>query len=216
MATATVRTPTLADVLPHEIVAARVLLYPTPGTATVADVVAIHDREGRLCELIDGTLVEKVMGAPESGLALLLGHYLLSFVLPRRLGRVLGADGIIRLAPELVRIPDLAFFSWNRLPGGRLPATLVPAIVPDLAIEILSEGNTRSEMDRKLHDYFAAGVRLVWYFDPKTRTVCVYEGVEQVTRLGETATLDGGLVLPGFQLRIADWMAEADRSGPTT
>ena len=48
------RTPTLGDVLPDGIPTHRVLLHPTPGTATVADVEAIHRREDRLCELIDG------------------------------------------------------------------------------------------------------------------------------------------------------------------
>ena len=204
------RTLTLGDVLRNDIPYNRILLHPTPGTATEADVEAIHLREGRLCELIDGILVEKVMGATESGLALLLGHYLLSFIIPRRLGRVLGPDGTICLAPGLVRIPDLAFFARDHLPDGRLPSAKVPAIIPDLAIEILSEGNTRSEMDQKLRDYFAVGVKLVWYFDPVERLVRVYTGLDRVVVLDETATLDGGSVLPGFTLKISDWMADAD------
>lgn len=208
------RTPTLDDVLPFDIPAHRIILQPLPGTATEADVEAIQLREGRLCELINGTLVEKAMGAPESGLALLLGHYLLNFVIPRRLGRVLGADGIIRLAPKMVRIPDLAFFPWHRLPDGRLPNKALPAIVPELAVEILSESNTRKEMNQKLQDYFGVGVRLVWYYDPEDRIVQVYTGVDQVVRLDESAVLDGGDVLPGFRLPIAEWLAEADRSAP--
>ncbi len=66
---ATVTTPvsfeTVADVLerlggsPPQ----RIRLKPPPGTATERDVIAIHDRENRLCELVDGILVEKVMGA---------------------------------------------------------------------------------------------------------------------------------------------------------
>lgn len=208
------RTPTLADVLTEAIPPGRVVLVPTPGTATEADAEAILLREKRLCELVDGILVEKIMGAPESGLALLLGHYLLNFVLPRQLGRVLGANGIVRLAPGLVRIPDLAYFSWARLPGGRLPPEALPSIVPDLAVEILSEGNSRAEMEQKLQDYFEVGVRLVWYYNPAHRVVHVYEGVDRVVRLDESATLDGGAVLPGFTLRIADWLAEADRAAP--
>jgi hypothetical protein len=59
---------TLADLLASlgGISAARVRLRPFPGTATERDVIAIHDRENRLCELVDGTLVEKVMGFDES------------------------------------------------------------------------------------------------------------------------------------------------------
>ena len=38
--------------------------------------------------------------------------------------------------------------------------------IPDLAVEVLSPSNTRHEMAIKLREYFAAGVRLVWYVDP--------------------------------------------------
>ena len=47
-------------------------------------------------------------------------------------------------------------------------------MAPDLAIEVLSESNTPAEMERKLKEYFAAGMQLVWYFDPRARTVTVY------------------------------------------
>ncbi len=53
------------------------------------------------------------------------------------------------------------------MPGGRLPAEAIPSLVPDLAVEVLSPSNTAAEMDQKLRDYFAAGVRLVWYLDPR-------------------------------------------------
>src|SRR5206468_1626606 len=75
---------------------------------------------------------------------------------------------------------------------------------PDLAVEVLSKGNTRAEMDRKLREYFAAGVRLVWLIDPKTRTARVHTSPEEMTRLGEGDTLDGGDVLPGFALPLRD------------
>ena len=219
LATPTHRTPTLAALLggldpsfPPD----RILAHPLPGTATADDVVAIRDREGRLCELVDGTLVEKTMGIRESALAVLLGYYLLNFVLPRRLGVVLGADGMIRFAPNQVRLPDVSFFRSERLTNGKLPDEAISSLIPDLAVEILSPSNTRAEMDRKLREYFAAGVRLVWYVDPRQRLVWVYEAVDRVTCLDHTGTLDGGTVLPGFALPIADWLAEADRSEPST
>ena len=204
------RTLTLGDVLRDDIPHNRILLRPTPGTATEADVEAIHLREGRLCELIDGILVEKTVGYKESSLALLLGHYLLGFMLPRRLGIVLGADGMTRIQADQVRIPDVAVYLFERFPGGKLPNEAILSIVPDIAVEVLSPSNTAREMDRKLREYFAAGVRLVWYFDPADRLVRVYTGLDQVVVLDETATLDGGSVLPGFTLKIGDWMRDAD------
>src|SRR4051812_40514645 len=101
----------LGDVPPHP-----VRLRPAPGEATEQDVLDIEAREGRLCELVDGVLVEKGMGYYESRLAMLLGFFLQSFVLPRDLGIVTGESGIMKLFPGHVRIPDLAFVSWVRHP----------------------------------------------------------------------------------------------------
>ncbi len=42
---------------------------PPPGTATEADLIAVNDRKQGICELVDGTLVEKAMGLIESLLA---------------------------------------------------------------------------------------------------------------------------------------------------
>ena len=88
-----------------------------------------------------------------------------------------------------------------------------PRLSPDLAVEVLSQSNTPGEMARKRHEYFSAGVRVVWLADPKGRTVDVYTSETQFTRLTVADTLDGGPVLPGFQLRLQDWFAELDRQG---
>src|SRR5438128_58565 len=102
---------TLADLLEHlgDIAPRRVLLKPTPGQAIESDVVAVRNREKRLCELIDGVLVEKAMGYRESILAGAVLALLRSFVISRNMGLVTGPDGMMRLFPGLVRIPDVAF-----------------------------------------------------------------------------------------------------------
>jgi Uma2 family endonuclease len=190
--------------------AERLRWNPAPGTATERDVVAIHDRENRLCELVDGVLVEKTVGFSESVLAALLAYYLTRFVKPRKLGLVAAADGMIRLAPSLVRIPDVSFISWNRLPGRRMPREPIPNIAPELAIEVLSKGNTAREMERKLRDFFAAGILLVWFVDPRKRTVSIYTSVQECTVLREQETLKGGKILPGFALPLRKLFAELD------
>lgn len=93
--------------------ARRVRLHPTPGTATERDLLHILDHENGLCELVDGTLVEKAVGYEESEIACLLSMFLNIFVRPRKLGIVTGADATIRLFPGLVRMPDVAFASWQ-------------------------------------------------------------------------------------------------------
>ena len=99
----------------------RVRTKPPLGTATEADLIAASQREGRPCELVDGILVEKAMGYRESLLAVVLAGLLKAYVGPRKLGLVSGPDGMMRLFPGLVRIPDVAFVSWDRIPGRRVP-----------------------------------------------------------------------------------------------
>jgi len=191
----------------------RVRFRPLPGTATEKDVLDVQAREGRLCELVDGVLVEKGMGFRESFLAVALSTILWSFVESRNLGLVTGADGMMRLVSGLVRIPDVAFISWERLPGRRLPSEPIPGLVPDLVVEVLSESNTAAEMTRKRHEYFTAGVRLAWFVDPVTRTVAVYTAVDQSTVLHTDHTLEGGAVLPEFALPLRELFAQLDRQG---
>lgn len=206
---------TVADLLERlgDVPAFRVRLDPPLGAATERDVVEAHDRENRLFELVDGVLVEKAMGFEESKWAVLLTIYLGAFVLRHDLGVVLGADGSMRLLPGLVRIPDVAFISWGRYPKGLRPGE-IPAVAPDLAVEILSKSNTRREMARKLDEYFQAGVRLVWYVDPQAREVRVYESPADPVTLTAADVLEGGAVLPGFRLPLVEWFAQAERSGP--
>src|SRR5712692_4034785 len=111
VSTPTVAIETLADLLEQlgGISPKRVRFRPAPGTATEKDVLAIHDREDRLYELVDGVLVEKAMGFREAYLASVLITILWTFVRPRNLGLVTAPDGMMRLAPGLVRIPDVAF-----------------------------------------------------------------------------------------------------------
>jgi Uma2 family endonuclease len=216
VSTSTVTIETLADLLEQlgGIAPDRVRFRPAPGTATEEDVLAIrHSPERRLCELVDGVLVEKAMGFRESYLAGILITILWAFVRPRNLGIVTGADGMMRLFPGLVRIPDVAFLSWNRLPNRRVPTEPLPDLAPDLAVEVLSLGNTPGEMARKRQDYFAAGVHLVWQVDPSTRTVEVFTAPDQSTILHETHRLDGGTVLPGFTLPLQELFAALDLQG---
>ena len=191
----------------------RVRLRPAPGTATEQDVVQVERREDRLCELVDGVLVEKAVGAYESYLAMALGHFFLLYLQKHKRGFVVGEAALIGLAPGLVRIPDVSFVSWSRVPDRRIPRQPLSDLVPDLAVEILSKGNTPKEMRRKLGDYFRAGVRLVWLIDPVTRTAEAYTAATRKTRIGEDGALKGAKVLPGFVLALPELFAYAAQLG---
>ena len=209
-------TSTIADLL-HDLAGvspSRVLIKPAPGTATEQDAVDLDAHHGRLCELVDGVLVEKGMGYIESLLAAALIRHLGSFVATNNLGIVSAHDGMMRLFPGLVRIPDVAFTSWTRLPGGKIPRDAIAGFAPDLAVDVLSQSNTQGEMQRKRQEYFDAGVQLVWIVDPPTRTITVYNALESSRTLSESDTVDGGNVLAGFTLAVANLFSELDRQSP--
>jgi Uma2 family endonuclease len=187
----------------------RILPHPAPGTATQKDVLAML-RQRRLCELVDGVLVEKVMNFADSVLAADIGASLSAFVQSPRLGVVAGAGGPLRLAKGLVRIPDVSFVSRSRLPGGKVPHEPIPDLVPDLAVEVLSEGNTEQEMARKLRDYFDSGVELVWFFDPRKRRVDVFTAPDERRVLKGSQMLTGGTVLRGFKVRVEEVFSVLD------
>lgn len=215
MSTISSQIDTLADLLDRlgGIPLNRIRFRPYPGTATVQDVIDMERRESKLFELVEGVLLEKAGGFIQSGLAGFLLGVLNAFVIPRNLGIVTGADGTVELMAGLVRIPDVAFTSWDRLPGRRYPTTPIPRLAPNLAAEVLSRSNTPGEMAVKRQDYFTAGVELVWEIDPVARTVVVYTSVTHLTTLSAPDTLDGGLILPGFTLPLQELFAELDRHG---
>jgi Uma2 family endonuclease len=217
--TRTTRLPkdwTNADLLHHlgDIDPRRVRMDPPPGRATVRDLIRLHDRQDRLYELVDGVLVEKVMGAKESHLAARIIRYLDSFTEEHGLGFVLAPDGALQIMPGLVRIPDVSFVAWAKVPAREVPDAPVPDLVPDLAVEVLSASNTPGEMRRKLKEYFLAGVQVVWFVEPIERTVTAYTAPDRSTRLDEAKTLDGGEVLPGFKLPLNQLFAQLSKTQP--
>jgi Uma2 family endonuclease len=193
----------------------RVRMQPPPGTATEEHLAAAGKHAGRkLVELVEGVLVEKAVGTREALLGGIVVHLMWNYLEVHKLGKALPGDAWLRLMPGLVRVPDVAFVSWARMPGGRFPRQRVAALVPDLAVEILSEGNTRQEINRKLRDYFLASTTIAWVIDPRKETARVYHAPDESRRVGKTGSLDGEDVLPGFKLSLGDLFARADEEEP--
>ncbi len=187
-----------------DIPADRVRWHPLPGTATEADAIQLHETRC-YCELVDGTLVEKPMSAPEGYLGMLLGYFLNGHVIPRRLGAVIGANAQFRMVEGNLRLPDVSFTRRERVPN---PIPQVGGWCPDLCVEIISPSNTVAELVLKRGEYFASGCQLVWEIDPRARTATRYQSADDAGELVET--LDGGTVLPGFTLPLATLFAEYD------
>jgi Uma2 family endonuclease len=159
----------------------------------------------RLYEVVDGERRElEPRGAFETALASALACYLGPFALQHKLGLVvMGTLFVLDAQRNLKRRPDVAFVSYPRWPDDQVPRAEAWDVVPDLAVEVISPTNLAEEIDEKLTDYFAAGVRLVWVLFPGSGRVYVYQSPEQVTGLDRSDELNGGDVLPGFRLPIA-------------
>jgi Uma2 family endonuclease len=161
-------------------------------------------------ELIDGVREENPMGFLSSWLGgelhALLRNFVhaagIGFVAPQETGIAAWPDN-----PRLVCKPDAMFIRKERLPGGKLPTGWL-TVAPDLAAEIVSPGDEAEYLDRKLADYRAARIPLVWVIYPGTRTALVYRG-SHVQFIDTDDVLDGGDVLPGFSLPLADLFAAA-------
>src|SRR4029079_4924323 len=145
---------TAADLLDHfgDIPLYRIRTKPAPGTATEEDLLAVNEAalKEAICELVDGTLGEKDMGSYESHFAFFLGGLINNFVRARGLGFVFGPDGPYRLPNDQVRVPDVSFVSRERLDLAQLKREPILTVVPDWGVEVLSRGNTKREMERKL------------------------------------------------------------------
>lgn len=156
-------------------------------------------------ELIAGVLAEmSPVGGEHGEVTLRVGSTLRTFVLLRRLGKVVTETGfVLSRDPDTVRAPDIAFVSAARLGPTGLPNGYIEG-APDLAIEVVSPGDSADDIQTKLAEYLAAGTRLVWVLHPRSRTVLAVkaDGVARV--LGAGDRLDGDDVLPGFSILVDD------------
>jgi Uma2 family endonuclease len=201
---------TFADLIHRlgDIPAERILLAPPPGTATEEDLLQLLEGpKSRITELVDGVLVEKPVGAEEGLYGSWLSHLLWKFVEEHDLGVVLGEGSPTRFRVGLVRIPDVCFVPWERVPNEEFPSDRVSKIIPSLAIEVLSKSNTKREIQLKLDEYFEAGVKATWIISPKTRSAKIYTSRKRYQKISSAESLVGGKALPGFRLPLYEVFA---------
>jgi Uma2 family endonuclease len=172
---------------------------------TIEDLEALPD-DGHVYDLVDGELRRREPVGAEHGI---IGGGILSrlwiFVHERSLGEVLLSDTIYvyQRDPDRSLKPDVSFIRGDRLPVGAhllRPITLPP----DLAVEVVSPNDLAEEVDEKIALCRAFGVPLIWVLWPRRRAVAVYAAGRLAYELGEGDELDGGDVLPGFRVAVAD------------
>ena len=177
----------------------------TRAHVTDAELMA-QPRDGRKRELVDGEV--RVMSPAGIRHEVSIGR------LATRLGAFLEASGLgvmtasnagFRMTAGNVGCPDLAYVPAGRF-GQGMPEGFSD-VAPDLAIEVMSPGDTEREVLDKVGEYLTSGVLLVWVIDPHGARAAVYRSATRVRIVDEDGDLDGEDVLPGFRCRLADVLA---------
>ncbi len=172
---------------------------------TADELLAMPD-DGYRYELVEGELRRMSPAGDEHGqvgmeLAIPLG----SHVKKNKLGKLYLAETgfLIRTNPDTVRAPDIAFVRMERIkqtPG--IKGYRVGA--PDLAVEVVSPGDTVNEVEDKVAEWLEGGARMVWVVSPKLHTVTVYRSLTDIVTRTAKDKLDGAEVVPGFQMNVAE------------
>lgn len=181
------------------------MLMKTTRLITAEELAQMPSEEERT-ELVRGEVIRMAPAGHIHGeLAGNLFALLWNFVKQHQLGKVYAAETgfILSRSPDTVRAPDAAFVRADRAARQEnRPGFFEGA--PDLAVEVMSPGDTVEEVEEKILDYLEAGTRLIWITNPRTRTITVYRSLTDIHVLTTNDTLDGGNVLPGFTVSVKD------------
>ena len=172
--------------------------------ATAADLERLPD-DGFRYELVCGEVRKMTPAGNEHGkIAALVTASLVQHVLANQLGSVYAAETGFRLAsdPDTVRAPDAAFVCQARLDEVGAVAGYWPG-APDLVVEVVSPGDRYGEVAEKVADWLAAGTQMVVVVEPQQRTVAVHRTSGTVEVLREGDVLEGGEVVPGWEVAVA-------------
>lgn len=168
---------------------------------TITEFVKLPKEDAYRVELVRGLLVRSPRpGSMHGVLAASIGYRLSAWVEAGNPGAVVADAGVVLARdPDTIRGPDVTYFTPERIPEAGYATPFWGA--PDLAVEIASPSNSAPDLEAKTREYLAAGVRTVWVVDPADRIIRVYTPDGGVRSCGSDDTLNGGDVLPGFQLR---------------
>jgi Uma2 family endonuclease len=170
------------------------------GSATIEDLLKTP-KDGFKYELVDGAILMSPAGMRHSEIASKINGLIWEFLRANPIGKVYSSDVGIQFPNGNVRSPDVTFVSNSKLPDGRSPDTY-GQLIPDLAVEVLSPGDTLKELGRKIGEYFDNGVPLVWLVNPTMQTVTVYRSLSDTEQRTIDDTITGESVLPGFSAQV--------------
>ena len=172
---------------------------------TVEDLLRMP-RDGYRYELLNGELTKTMSAGTAHGIyAARIAGSLIAHTQPPLLGEVLIAEPTFLLArdPVHARIPDVAFVSAARIAAVTDIDSAFPG-APDLAVEVVSPSDRLTQVHDKALDWIARGTRMVVVANPRRREAQVYRPGADVQTLGASDVLDGGDVVPGWRMQVAD------------
>jgi Uma2 family endonuclease len=162
--------------------------------------------DGMRHELIDGELRTMAPAGAEHGHSAgpIHGH-ISRFLFDHPIAYVWAAETgfLLRRRPDRVRAPDVSVLRLERIPPEGVPRGYFPG-APDLAVEVVSPGDTASEVLDKVDDWLRAGARAVWVVYPSPVRLFVHRADGSVQQLGPDDEVDGDEILPGFRMRVRD------------
>jgi Uma2 family endonuclease len=174
-----------------------------------ADELLHMPEDGFRYELVRGELRRLPLAGNVHGrVAVSVAWRLARHVKENRLGHVYAAETGFRLAtnPDTVRAPDVAFVSRDRVEAvGEVEGFWPEA--PQLVVEVISPGDSYADVEEKVFDWLDAGTKMVVVINPRQRSATVYKSPTNITALAEADVLDGGDIVPGFELEVREIFA---------
>ena len=171
---------------------------------TAEELIRLPDNLNRH-QLIKGELLTmSPVGFTHGTVTMTLSVLLYNHVKPNNLGVVVGEVGFkLETNPDTVLAPDIAFIASDRV-GARTPDYRLDP--PDLAVEVMSQWDTKPEVDRKTVLWLELGAKCVWKVNPKKRTVEVNRANGEKRVFHETEELIDDIV-PGFRVKVSEIFA---------
>jgi Uma2 family endonuclease len=163
-----------------------------------------------LYEVVNGEKREIApMGVFSGTIASILCAWINAFAAPKKLGFAVTETLFDFGAGRQQRRPDVAFVRFERwqAPANWTDDPPAMPVVPNLTVEAISPTNTADEVETKIVEYFAAGVELVWVIYPRQGRIYVHQSPSETRVLQHSDELEGGSVLPGFRVKLADLFA---------
>lgn len=148
-------------------------------------------------EYLDGVVLERNLGERDHSA---LQMFLSGFLYARRAQWDIQVfpEQRVQVTPTRFRVPDVCVVA------GKVPKEQIFTHPPFLCIEILSKDDRMSEMQERINDYLAFGVKHVWVVDPRTRRAYMH------TSDGSREVKDGFLrtTSPDIAVPVAEIFAE--------